>query len=52
MNERFQVRWANGFWRLFDTFNYTTVDLAYTEKEALGACAEANAQWLIQTAKR
>lgn len=42
--DRYCVRWANGFWRLFDTFAYSTAELLHTEKDARALCAQAN-EW-------
>lgn len=39
---RFQVRWSNGAWKLFDTERYTAVDIFAMKRDALVACAEAN----------
>lgn len=39
---RFQVRWANGVWHLFDLERYAAVDAFGTKAAALEACAEAN----------
>ena len=42
MNQRYQTRWANGAWRVFDTHNYTTVRLCYMQADANAACHEMN----------
>jgi hypothetical protein len=52
MEDRFTVRWANGYWRVFDTFLYATLELRYTEKDARAACAEHNALWAERAAQR
>jgi hypothetical protein len=52
MQERFTVRWANGYWRVFDTEQYTTVELRYTERDAQFACEQANAEWAQRGAQR
>ena len=31
---RYEVRWANGYWRVFDTDRYTTVSLCGLKTEA------------------
>lgn len=33
---RYQVRFANGEWRVFDTHEYTTVRLARSQRDAAG----------------
>lgn len=30
---RYEIRWANGYWRVFDTFTYSTVRLVGTYNE-------------------
>jgi len=30
---RYQKRWANGYWRVFDTLSYSTLRLAGTSAE-------------------
>jgi hypothetical protein len=39
---RYEVRWTNGYWKLFDSDEYTDVGLFYVKTEAEKACAEAN----------
>lgn len=39
---RYEVRWANGSWRLFDTEQYTTAELFFIKKEADAACDRSN----------
>jgi hypothetical protein len=39
---RYEKRWANGFWRVFDTQNYTTVELCSTSVEANQRVAQFN----------
>lgn len=53
MEPRFEVRWANGYWRVFDTWQYTTMEpLQYTEREAVEAVQRANAEWQQRMARR
>jgi len=33
MIARYQKRWANGYWRVFDTHLYTTYSVCLTERE-------------------
>jgi hypothetical protein len=39
---RYEVRWANGSWRVFDTQQYTTHSLVGTQKEAVAAVSRLN----------
>lgn len=39
---RYEVRWANGYWRIFDTERYTTLSLSDRKKEAVAAVAVLN----------
>jgi len=39
---RYEIRWANGSWRLFDVDQYTTVELFFIKREADAACERAN----------
>lgn len=39
---RFEVRWNNGYYKVFDTVEYADVGLNFTLKEAEKACATAN----------
>lgn len=39
---RYEVRFANGYWRTFDTFLYTTVWLHSLKTEAEDATAKKN----------
>jgi hypothetical protein len=36
---RFQVRWANGYWKIFDTWRYCAVDIFDLKKDADNALA-------------
>jgi len=40
---RYEVRWNNGYHKLFDTVEYTDVGLFFVKTEADKACREANA---------
>lgn len=40
--KRYEKRWANGAWRIFDTIRYTTVHLCYTEADADACLPIAN----------
>lgn len=39
---RFEKRWSNGYWKLFDTHFYSSVAIFGTEKECAAAVAKAN----------
>lgn len=39
---RFEVRWSNGAWKLFDTHWYSSIDIFGTAKEAWAALARKN----------
>lgn len=39
---RFEKRWSNGYWKLFDTERYTSVQTYRTEKECMKAVIKAN----------
>ena len=39
---RYEVRWANGYWRVFDTEEYTTHSLCGLKKEAQSAASKLN----------
>lgn len=39
---RFEVRFSNGYWKLFDTRRYESVGLFYLKAYALAAAYEAN----------
>jgi hypothetical protein len=39
---RYEVRWGNGYWRVFDTERYTTHSLCGLKKEAVVAVAMLN----------
>jgi hypothetical protein len=41
---KFEVRWINGYWSLFDTDEYASVWLYGLKKDAATQCAKANAQ--------
>lgn len=41
---RYEVRWSNGFWKLFDTYRYTSLDRFYLESEAVTAVAWMNSR--------
>lgn len=41
---RYEARWNNGFWKLFDTQNYADVEIFYTKKELDAAVEQANAR--------
>lgn len=40
--KRYEKRWANGFWRVFDTYEYTTHSIYGTEKECNRALGIGN----------
>jgi hypothetical protein len=46
---RYQVRWSNGYWKLFDAKTYASVDTFGLEAQAVEAAASANTQgtWRI-----
>lgn len=39
---RYEVRFGNGYWRVFDTHHYTTVCLCPTQVWAVEAAVEMN----------
>lgn len=39
---RFEVRFSNGYWKLFDTVEYESAELFYIKREADAACDRAN----------
>lgn len=41
---RFETRWANGYWRVFDTQRYTTVRLHWLLSEAMSDVARMNSK--------
>ena len=41
---RFQVRFSNGFWKSFDTEEYTSVDIHLLKKEAVQAVRKLNGE--------
>lgn len=41
---RYEVRWGNGAWKVFDVQKYTDVEICRTEKEAARIAATMNAK--------
>jgi hypothetical protein len=39
---RFEVRWNNGYWKVFDTHKYTDVNKAFLKKDALAQVKKLN----------
>jgi hypothetical protein len=42
---RYELRFRNGYWSNFDTFNYRVVEIYGLKTEAEAAIAEANANF-------
>ena len=49
---RFEVRFGNGAWRVFDTVEYTTARLCGRRVDAIEEAAHANAGDLLRRARR
>lgn len=39
---RYETRWSNGFWKVFDTLNYTSIEAHHTRASADEAVRVAN----------
>lgn len=49
---RYEIRWANGSWRVFDTLHYTTVELCATQAETERAVDTLNALNALNARRR
>lgn len=41
-NTRYIVKWNNGYWKVFDTQEYTDHSLQYLRKDAVAVAAQLN----------
>lgn len=41
---RFIVKFTNGFWKVFDSVEYTDMEKCFLKKEAISICAKLNAK--------
>lgn len=47
MGTRYEVRWSNGYWKLFDTHWYCSAEIHFLRSDAIEA-----ANWLNSRASR
>lgn len=45
---RYEVRWSNGYWKLFDVRRYASVALFGDMRDALDACECANGREVLR----
>lgn len=51
MTMRFEARWANGFWRVFDTYTYSTFELALSQGAAIEGALTQNEAYARRSRK-